>query len=620
MGWSVLALATFLLPGVAAAALLRSRAPLELTLLCGYVAMHAVVLTLQVVGLPLTHVHALVGQLLVAAALGLAAWRTRSGWPRQWLPPGPRWGWAPVGLVLVALATRSSFQALNGLDVPFRWGYLAERMLEARSLDFYPPVTGADFVAYGFPDGIAPLVASAYWYVWGWAGVVDPRLATPLVCLQWLCACTLVWRLASLLGGEVAGAWAGALAGSCAFLVQVIDDGQEVGLTTVGLLAALHAVLAAPGDGGVETRAARAIGAGLAVAAGALAREYGAAFLLPVLLAARRAGLGRRDVALLLVTAAALAGPWYLRNAARTGHPLYDLPFGPLTPRSAAYGAFLHAQALELGWSSHPISKALEVLQSLLERAPLVLVAGLFGLARRSARPLVPAALLTAALWASSVQYTGGGLIYSTRVLAPTIALLAVAGALALAPLATVAHRLIGALIAAATAWSMAAALAAPASPRDLAPGDWPRHVTASQGRILPAEWLWRPVVPRVLPPGARILSTSPYLGPALIDAGYEVVPLWSPEVEFVFTERPSYAQAQRRLAARGIVAFHGRLPPDGPAFIEDVPFFAAASQVATPLADVPASGNRLVALSPGESPERSGRARHTPAVEPARR
>jgi hypothetical protein len=57
----------------------------------------------------------------------------------------------------------------------------------------------------------------------------------------------------------------------------------------------------------------------------------------------------------------------------------------------------------------------------------------------------------------------------------------------------------------------------------------------------------------RRLPAGSRILSDNAYLHAAMSERGIDVVPVWSPEVRFLFSERPE--EAEQRLKTLGITS-----------------------------------------------------------------
>jgi hypothetical protein len=72
-----------------------------------------------------------------------------------------------------------------------------------------------------------------------------------------------------------------------------------------------------------------------------------------------------------------------------------------------------------------------------------------------------------------------------------------------------------------------------------------------------PAEFQISDQLRRILPAGSRVLSDSAYLHAALVEKGIDVVPVWSPEVRFIFSTTPD--EAERRLRAlriRSVVVY----------------------------------------------------------------
>jgi hypothetical protein len=65
------------------------------------------------------------------------------------------------------------------------------------------------------------------------------------------------------------------------------------------------------------------------------------------------------------------------------------------------------------------------------------------------------------------------------------------------------------------------------------------------------------PVLPQALPPGTRILTENAYTHRALTVAGanYDLVPIWSPEVSFLFDPGADPKGLRRALLARNITA-----------------------------------------------------------------
>jgi len=88
----------------------------------------------------------------------------------------------------------------------------------------------------------------------------------------------------------------------------------------------------------------------------------------------------------------------------------------------------------------------------------------------------------------------------------------------------------------------------------------WPQAALHREPNApLPArgEELLPQLLPDKLPPGpgTRILAENPYAYAALFGSGYDVVPVWSPEVAFLFDPGVSAPQAHQRLWALGIRA-----------------------------------------------------------------
>jgi hypothetical protein len=98
--------------------------------------------------------------------------------------------------------------------------------------------------------------------------------------------------------------------------------------------------------------------------------------------------------------------------------------------------------------------------------------------------------------------------------------------------------------------WNAAQGMYFPTSPLSLGPGQW---VQSAFPTILePPEFQMRDQLAKLLPAG-RVLTDSAYLHAALIDSGIEVVPVWSPEVRFLFSSPPE--EAEKKLKALHIAS-----------------------------------------------------------------
>src|ERR1019366_6640208 len=174
-------------------------------------------------------------------------------------------------------------------------------------------------------------------------------------------------------------------------------------------------------------------------------------------------------------------------------------------------------------------------------------IPGGFSRFRQQGYLLVTAPLLVA-VWIQSIGYTSGGVEISTRVLSPALVVLSITGA-GLLERWTRRTRWCAALaiaIIACQLWTAAQGAIYPSDPFSLPVGQWLQSAFPHIGAN--AEFQIRDQLVRILPPGERVLSDSAYLHAALIDSGIEVVPVWSPEVRFIFSASPE--ESERRLRA----------------------------------------------------------------------
>jgi len=513
------------------------------------VSLVALILGCDAAGLPLRFT--MLGPLWALVTLA-AAWfyRRSSSRPAPTAPPPPPGAWrehAPLWLpllpVLAVVIYRATAQPLFGVDTIFRWNYLAEQMLARGTLGFYPPVTAADFEIYAWPDGIAPLVSSHYFWLYALAGAARPGLTAPLVIFQFVALVLATHALARRLFSARAAAFAVALLAASPVVAWATAMGQETGLPALAFVALL---LYLPRHRSEESLGLLAT-AGLAAGLGALAREYG--LVLPIfglaLCVARRLTL--RGTLGFGAIAALAALPWYARNWAATGNPFYNLSVGGLFPINHMHVWLNDSFRAEFGWAHLP------------PEAPRLLVtnclAGLLGviaggaLCFRPARALLLAIALVVALWAASVAYTAAGFIATLRVLNPALAFAAVLGGAALA-------RWIPGRRGRAVAIFGLTLFAGDAALRALT-------LPANIYRVPPKAWLTlggaihefhtRPAYREVaqLAGAERLLVLGP--NALLTRQGAHTVPLWSPEVRWLFDAALPPAEIGRRLRSQNI-------------------------------------------------------------------
>ena len=582
----------FLAPGYPAARLLGVRPVWCGAFSLSWLSLVLGVILFQIAGLPLTAVGILTWQVAVAtgcAALWLNDKRQLAPMAVNAKPGLPAIARVLlIGLIVLVGATmawRVALAPLAGFDTLFRWDFLARKMLEQASLNYYPPVTPADYHVYFFPDAIAPVVAAPYWWLYAAWGKAEPGLTIGFVLGQWAVTIGFVWQLGTNLGGRTAG-WLGAalLAGS-AFFVRSVAIGQDAGATALGLAGAL-AVLTLEG----EVTGRRAIAAALLCGVGALVREYGMAIALlaatPLLWPPRR----WKYLAGYAAVLAGLAAPWYLRNLMRLGHPFHSLPMPLFEPVSAIYAQIILACKVENAPFQQPWSVWRMTLLELLRSMPIPMVLGpiaALALVRRHAW-LGVSLVLAVVLWVQSIAISHGGMLYTTRVLTSAAVLAAVAVGVSvawlgrrlpvvgLACVVVVVHGLWGTLLAASFPYNL------PPEKYAMAPEAFVRHYQ------MPLAERWLPAFARAnLPRDARILSENAYAHALLTTTSVDVVPIWSPEVAFIFDGSTPPSTVRDKLRERGIryvllypSSPNTRICVKHPFYTSDLPLWRPIAQV----------------------------------------
>jgi hypothetical protein len=142
------------------------------------------------------------------------------------------------------------------------------------------------------------------------------------------------------------------------------------------------------------------------------------------------------------------------------------------------------------------------------------------------------------------VRYTNGGLFYSLRVTSPALAL----GALAIGIAAASRPRGDLALVA-LLVLTLPATLALPRNPLRTPPRDWPAFAPRPEP---PAIDETLALILRTGSPGT-VLADSPGFQKRFLPHGVPVIPLWSPQADFLFDASLPPAEAVRRWRESGI-------------------------------------------------------------------
>ncbi len=547
-----LLLAGLLVPGAILMRALRVPGGIATSFAGSVAALYLTVLALQLCSLPIS-----LGTLAAGLAIiSLVARFLRGGKEREPTPEPSllSWaglrntfslfgGWTPLyALFWIAVLLRVWHAPLNGPDIEFRWGWLAEQMLARGSLDFYPPRSAGDFFDYFWAESIPPGAAALHAWAFACAGGAKAAWTIPATLLQLVALHEIIWRTAQHFGGDRAARFACLAAAACPLLTWAVLLGQETGLTALALAGVAWALIAWRQNlsGGWAALA------GVFALLGASAREYGLIF--PALAAVGFLALrADRKTWLEFSAIAVLALIWPLRTWLLTGNPFHSLAVGGVFPVNDRFVAWIGSEAETFGAALRSGAGWADAGRYLVQLAPAALL-GWVWLAvtavrrGRTAWWGLASVLALLALWAASVRYTNGGLFYSLRVAAPALALGAIASGEALTAtawaqrrVALLAPALLGFLVLAA----LPPTLALPQSHTRTPWRDWPGFTTRTETALgLRDEVVALVAKARAaLPVGEPIivLADSPGFQRRFAPTGIDVLPLWSPHVDWLF-------------------------------------------------------------------------------------
>ena len=532
-----------------------------------------------------------VAPLLMAATGGLA-WAQRKFAPAAKAPQKTPWtveerillaACGIVGLVLLAHSARSP---LIGQDTRFRWDFLGQLIGQAGNFNFYPPLKPADFRSYFFVDGIPPLVSFTHWWLYASAGDYLPSLISLRVAAEFAGTLAFTYGAASALFSRRAGVLAAAALAASPLYFRAVFLGQETGLTALAVAAMLYFVVSAR----------QPVAAGLAAGVCALAREYGWIALVGGVVALAWRRESRRQILVFAGVAVAVGAPWYVRNWMVAGNPIYSLRLAGFAV-NPIHDAFLQFYKSQLGVQTWTASVWVSVFLLLVTLAvPQMLVGlpmALRNLRRHGYLPVI--AVLMIAVWIVSVGYTSGGVEISMRVLSPALVVLSIAAAGALGQWTGRWRAAMQIAIGALLFWNAVLGMFFPFDPLSLRPGQWVDM--AFPELDAPMEFKLRDQLATTLPRGSRVLSDSAYLHAAVHDFGIDVVPVWSPEVRFIFSAPAE--EAERRLAALNIACIVAYPRGENGAYLGSAsPLYGALAQRWRVVAQ---SGGTLYVLTPKE-------------------
>ncbi|MBT3378842.1 MAG: hypothetical protein HN742_24740 [Lentisphaerae bacterium] len=578
----------FLLPGLALATLLRSRVPLAASFILSSVILFQVVFWCGVCSVTLSYANVASVLAVLTGILSYFALRNTGNLFRGCLNERftfSRKQWPVVILSAVGLLmfVRAFMQPLSGYDMPFRWNFLALRMLETGAFSYYPPISPEDFRVYFYVDGIPPLVPFSYFWLYTSLGRPDAGLPAIYVLVQYCVLAYFCFKLAETLSGKEAARWSLVAVAACPMLFWAVLMGQETGSTAISCTAMLYFIVSAKGADDWRSM----VMAGLSAALGCLSREYGGALVVCGVFACFLKRQSWQDIFLFTMAALLPSAPWYIRNWAVAGNPFYSNPVGRLFTVNMVHTQILEQYVEEFGFTDTGSRLLPELLRIALVMFPVQLLLGVGGVlhGRRRLAALGGSCLVVGWLWLYSVGRTSGGLFYSCRVLSPVLALLSVAAGIALAEGKR--GRFQSSLRAATVVLCVLGCCQSSIMPGSIwrdPVGSWSE---LAFGPVLhPAENAASYC--ESLPKGSRILSGNAYFHAALVETELDVVPVWSPEVAFLFDPQLDAAEAAERLRVLGIdyVLFDPGAVNN--IYLERYAFFRAYLRAANPLFSVP--------------------------------
>ena len=546
----------YFLPGYFLSSILRSPEMLVSSFVISLLVLFSGVMLFQLLGVPISFAPMMTYLSVISCLLGYIAvcYRPRSD-PEK--PPCEPLSFqhctivALVAITLFFLFCRITVHPLPGPDTVFRWNLLARRLLELGNLDFYPPRLPGDFRIYFYVDAMPAFVASSYWWLYSCLGGYYPQFTSALILFQTLSILVLVYRLASHVYSPVAGLLAMGILCSSRLFLWASSMGQETGYTALSLVGILFFL----NNGKQRSQMSAAVLAALFCSLGILAREYGWCFLACGLISMAFFGYARRPLCLFLFVSFICGAPWYLRTLILTANPFYSIDVAGLFPVNPVFGQIMENLSNHIGvrtWRLHDWQMHISAVVLL---APLPCVFALLEVCRepQRCRIYMASALLVFITWLFSVGFTAN-VAYSLRVLNPFVCILAVlAGGFAASRMRFRSSRFVYFSVIVITLCTTSAyALAFPFQPQEIPLRYWPKMLIHRQAVTLPESKI-RNLLPELRKYGSRTLADSHYFYTELLGTEVEVVPIWSPEVSFLFLDYVPAEEMQRRLIELGI-------------------------------------------------------------------
>ncbi|HCE44116.1 MAG TPA: hypothetical protein DET40_11255 [Lentisphaeria bacterium] len=461
----------------------------------------------------------------------------------------------PVLLSVLLIFLKSSLFHTPG-DQIFRWYFLAFRILETGSFSFYPPLTADDYNLYFYTDSFPPIASFSYFWLYSLFGKAENVLVCIPVTIQFILILVFGYRLStSLFNSKRTGIFSILLMGSSALLFYSVMLSQETGITALSVTALVYFLVRRnPCTNGDAMMAA------FAASLGALSREYGGIFIVCGIIVITWRRIPLRILFYFLLYCAIFTIPWYIRTLILTGNPFYSNQVFGLLAVNPVHTGILDGYREALGLKRY---LAWDIVLPLATGISLVLGIPFFtGLISTfmQIKKLGFFLLITALmfiLWMYSLQIVPGGLYHSMRILSPVIAILAICGSYFLDYVSMERPKLRLALLCILSCMCLLTLIqniVAPFNPLTLKFKEWPMAagIVPESASIPELDMI------QAIPEGSKILSDNAHLHAILALNGREnrnirVIPVWSPEVQFLFEKEMSFDEGVSRLKKCGI-------------------------------------------------------------------
>jgi len=238
-----------------------------------------------------------------------------------------------------------------------------------------------------------------------------------------------------------------------------------------------------------------------------------------------------------------------VRNYLLTGNPFYPLSFGGFFPVNEVHAGILEACKEVRGWQAIGLQGIVKALGHLAQIAFFPVTCAWLVVLIRPKRWLWVLPIFATGLfvWFQSVNYTAGGIQYSYRVLSPLLPLGCVLAGLMFAHLAKskpplAFFRFVWHFIA---IYGLVNSLTMPLMAKSVPMRGWFSSAFFPKERNFSYSESFK----------GRVLSDDPYLHASVVRgfSNLDVLPIWSPEVAFLFDDKLSAKDKVRKLREAGI-------------------------------------------------------------------